>query len=388
MATEESKEQNPAKSSSRQPASSVDFVDETDDMFDSPREMQGDGLLPRALRILAEVCKPYWVADRKAITQQNEHRHITKFALAFATASVSLAIFQLPFLGQMHGWQELIFPAIEAIAVVFTIYYVRRGLKLAVQKEWLLERHKAERFRFLKYRWLLDLVTKSKDDSGLNHWKSTAVTEASKILSMKEPDLVQWMGENHRVPKDDKSLHSVLSKNDFDTILEYYKRKRLDRQVSYHHKKSHATQDADSRTKRWPSKLFLASLVVALIHFGIDILDTLGKLGGEYISPRIAHIVDFLRIPLAKENSVILITLAALLPVAVATIRTYRSANEYSRNTVRFAAMYLELKEASDGLAEMPDNTRKLRTLWQSEESLEDEHRQWLRLMDDAEWYG
>ena len=82
-----------------------------------------------------------------------------------------------------------------------------------------------------------------------------------------------------------------------------------------------------------------------------------------------------------------LITLAALLPVFVAAIRTHRSAHEYSRNAVRFSAIRDELKDYQTTL-KYPGSTRQLRALWHCEERLEYEHLEWLRLMAEAEWYG
>ena len=73
-----------------------------------------------------------------------------------------------------------------------------------------------------------------------------------------------------------------------------------------------------------------------------------------------------------------LITAAAILPVLGAAVGTLRSANEYSRNTVRFSSMYQQLHEASKKLPELANTRAKLETLWECEESLEVEHWEWL----------
>ena len=40
-----------------------------DDMYDSMTELENNSPLARALRILAEICRPYWAANDLAITQ-------------------------------------------------------------------------------------------------------------------------------------------------------------------------------------------------------------------------------------------------------------------------------------------------------------------------------
>jgi hypothetical protein len=378
MAAEDITKQDPATPGppAPAPAPALAYIDKNDDIYDTPEELQGNSLLARGLRILAEICSPYWHANHEAMILQDEHRRITFWALVAATFAVMMAIGQLPYLKLLEGPTEWIVVAVESLAALSALVLVYRGIKLSVQKRWLLERHKAERFRFLKFRWLLDLLTKSNDDPDLARWKRLASAEALVILGMEETDLEQWMTEHHRVAKDDKSLQSVVPEKDFDEIVNFYKRKRLDRQVSYFYKKSKATLEGDWLTKLLPPILFLASLAMALIHFGIDIVDA------------VASALTKSEVTAGKEYSVWFITLAAFLPVLGAAIRTHRSANEYSRNTVRFSAVYRELKEASDELPNSRDTTAKLRSVWQSEENLEDEHREWLRLMDDAEWYG
>jgi hypothetical protein len=379
MATTDPTNNSPATPATGGSSATSTFIKTDDDMYDSPQELQGDALLPRALRILAEICSPYWAANYQAIVLQDKHRRITWRALVSATLAVCLAIIQLPFLGKLSEREAMILAALEFIAAVLALFYVGWGIIQAVQKHWLLERQKAERFRFLKYRWLLDLVTTTKNDPGLDHWKHLAAREASEILKMDEGDLQQWMKEHRRVARDEKDLHSVISGTDFDAILDFYKRKRLDRQITYHSKKSSDTQTKYSFTKWWPSGLFLLSLGFALFHFAVDILDT----GAKFFTGCGIEAVSWL-----KDHSIVLITAAALLPVLVAAIRTFRSAHEYSRNTFRFEAMYVELSAAATGLTASGDSTTKLKSLWDCEESLENEHRDWLRLMDEAEWYG
>jgi hypothetical protein len=102
---------------------------------------------------------------------------------------------------------------------------------------------------------------------------------------------------------------------------------------------------------------------------------------------------------------------AALLPAAAAGVRTWRSAFEFSRNKGRFEAAHQALRDLERRLVEegfaasekprgQPSNPALdkdeeetdaypiLRDLSWCEHILESEHREWLRLMYETEWFG
>jgi hypothetical protein len=351
-------------------------VDTKDDMYDLPQELNGSELLPRALRILNKICEPYWDANHEAMRLQTWHRWITRFAVAGGSAAVVLAIVQLPNWGPLETWKIEELPHWEGLIALIAIVCVALGIIVAVQKKWLLERHKAEQFRFLKYHSLLSLVTNPADDRDLKHWARKAEITAKKIQSITEASLEQRIEE---FPTGgDGNLQSVLnatltvSEQDFGEILTHYNEKRLTRQTTYFFKKSNQMQGADVSTKILPTVLFFASLVCAITHLGID----------YFKGPKILH-MDW-----AENHAIWLIIAAAVLPVLASAIRTYRAASEYTRNKIRFFGQYVRLKEIQDALPNLPNNNLRLTFLWRAEGLLENEHYQWLFLMYDAEWYG
>jgi hypothetical protein len=370
-------------------------VDERDDMFDSPEEMADDSLMSQALQYLKQVVsQPYWLSNDDAMAFQDKHHSITFKALLAGTAAITIAISQLA-VAQIfdlyvaaHGftaepeWIEAWkwgMAIVEFVSAVFAGIYVTWGVLLAVQKKWLLERHKAERLRFLKYRSLLALATEPGVDRSLKSWKQRVKREADEIENMDEVEMERWWKENRRIAKDDYSLKITVTEEELNQIMEYYKDKRLDSQIKYFFKKSERDMASDAFWKVIPPFFFVASIACAVIHI--------------FISGGVTIVHHFERIePLepygVRVASTIFIAMAALFPVFGAAIRTHRSANEFSRNTVRFHAVYLELKESYGLLEPKEDATVKLRRLWLSEERLESEHREWLRLMDEAEWYG
>jgi hypothetical protein len=203
--------------------------------------------------------------------------------------------------------------------------------------------------------------------------------EADKIHDLNEVEMERWWKENRRIAKDFYSLKLTVTDEELNQIMEYYKEKRLEKQIDYFFKKSERDMASDAFWKVIPPFFFVASIACAVIHILIS--------GGVTVVHQLHH-TNPLEPYGVRVASTIFIAMAALFPVFGAAIRTHRSANEFSRNTVRFHAVYLELKEAYGLLEPKEEAGVKLRRLWLSEERLESEHREWLRLMDEAEWYG
>ena len=83
-----------------------------------------------------------------------------------------------------------------------------------------------------------------------------------------------------------------------------------------------------------------------------------------------------------------LLMFAACFPVIGATVRTVRTAHEFSRNALRFKAVSHELNQLTDDLQQRTDPREELRVLRGVEKALEAERREWRRLMEEAEWFG
>jgi len=270
-----------------------------------------------------------------------------------------------------------VMPFVEVGFAVAAASYVGYGLYLSVQKRWLLERHKAELLRFLKYEAILRLATEPAEAHDLTRWAQQVKQEAGAICQIEEADVKRWWKKNRPGTVETRMRRPTADARDFDAIVEHYKKKRLERQLKYFFEKSEKTMEGDEITKYLPPAMFLASIACAVLHLFLSGVGYFGE-----------HVFEWHSMEWEPKSGLILITLAALFPVLGAAIRTHRSANEFSRNSVRFNAVYQELQEISDYLNSPPDPAVKLAKLKRCEETLEDEHREWLRLMDEAEWYG
>jgi hypothetical protein len=121
-------------------------------MSDPPEERQRWPLLSDALEICERtVNKVYQAADEEAQHYQRNHKIITALAAIFGTAAVLLAIVQLS--SFVPGRWSV--PS-EFVAALIALFAVILGLVASFQRRYLLERHKAERYRLVKFAFLTD----------------------------------------------------------------------------------------------------------------------------------------------------------------------------------------------------------------------------------------
>jgi len=65
-----------------------------------------------------------------------------------------------------------------------------------------------------------------------------------------------------------------------------------------------------------------------------------------------------------------------------------RTAYEFARNTSRFRAKYVALERLAERLQRENDPAALWYAMWCCEQMMDAEHREWLRLMIEAEWFG
>ncbi|MBL8890935.1 MAG: DUF4231 domain-containing protein [Planctomycetaceae bacterium] len=107
--------------------------------------------LKRALEFLQAELYPQWEeADRRAIDNQNRHRQVTRMAIGFGVTAVAAAIVSLVVSHLLPGVMLAIF-GVELIAVIAALIAVIAGVWLKTHHEWLTKRQIAERLRSLRF---------------------------------------------------------------------------------------------------------------------------------------------------------------------------------------------------------------------------------------------
>lgn len=306
----------------------------------------------------------YMQADVQAGNQQRRHRLAATVAATAGTVAVIFAIVQLAHLipGALPLWTEVAAVVLTSVAVVL-------GLMLSFHGQWHLERHKAERYRLLKFRAVTSPATWSQ--------ASTPVPgclfemEAQSMESLKSGELKQWLQQQPVEEPPEVTEAGAFKIEQIRDMVDYYRRTRLGCQINYFAMSAERFKGGDLVLVSLPSWLFFGSLLAALSHFLLDLLGVAHGLAGA---------------------SLALVLCAAALPVLAAGLRTYRSTREPNRNEMRYRAIHTALVHLYRALeaetaSPTPNYRRIFHDLWWSETLLVFEHREWLRLMTHADWY-
>jgi hypothetical protein len=331
-----------------------------DDILDSGGESERWSRLRAVLGSFEKGLKEvYNEADRSAKRRQFLHKGLTSIGVTCGALAVLAAILQLSppkvFAIQVPEWMETVAAAAALIAVGC-------GIVITFQWGWLHKRHQAERCRLLKYSVMIDPAT----------WSSDAPPEMrglDQVQGLKKGHLKLWCTEISDFEPPDPFGHEIEAALLRD-IISYYCERRLHAQIDYFRKRSAQHSLRDTLVRRVVPICFFFSILAALGHFAY-----------ERYAPH--EVPDHVGVSLT--------VIAAALPVLGSAIRTFRSANEFSRNHLRYSAVANALEKLDKRLAydrEHPDTSRVFRHLWHCEKIMEEEHREWLRLMLDAEWYG
>lgn len=345
-------------------ASPDDFDDMHDDLATFPYGTRLADLLQTSANVIV---RSYDSADRAALTTQRQHRWLTRLAVVAGTLAVLLAILQRPDLSlETVSVAGFTLAGLEPPAAIAAGVVVLIGILGARQFRWLLARHKAERCRFLKYSVMLDPVTWFGTQAEFQARLQLLSAEVARITALTKHDLDHWL-EHDQLPSPPEVDTPPPISAELRQVINYYCDKRLATQTRYFSARYNQNARRDSWTRWLPALLFFGSVLAAAGHF---IYETVQKDHGE------------------PSVTAWLITAAAGFAALGAGVRTYRGAYEYSRNTARYRGKAIALSELTHRLRHEADPGAALRTIWSAEQILESEHREWLRLMVDAEWFG
>jgi hypothetical protein len=350
------------------------------DMSETPDELAKWPALAVLLKYCEEIIRPaFQDADSAAKKHQKTHKLLTKLAAIFGTTAVLFAIVQLAFLTfhktTNHEETPHLLIGLEVLAAVAALVAVVLGgvsLRLA---HWIVERHKAERLRLIKFRFLIDPIVWSANKTTLNerveHLKKEVESVKSVTVALMREEINK---ENPFNPPPQPEPSQAISTQILTELVDYYREKRLLFQRNYFREKIDHDESLDALTRRLSPILFFGSVLAALAHFGC------------HLSERLIHIHEFKEI--IKEIGLPFTFLAIALPTFAGGIRTFRSANEFARNGSRYRAREKSLSSLNDILTKEQDHWSKMCQIWYCEVNLEFEHREWCRLMMETEWFG
>ncbi len=368
--------------------------------------------LRAALDYCQQQLKPsYDRANEEALRYQRRHRRITIGAAVAGGVAVIVALVQ-PTPLQHYFKPSLALAVYEAILAALALLSVLLGVKAAFHSHWLLERHKAERFRLLKFSALFEPLLLAAQGTDIAAWRAWLDEQIARIngLQAKHADgahaetMEDWIEAEPRFEVPRRWQNVAVSHAELFDLASYFKVKRFDVQCKFFSDRAKRNVQWD-RTTRWvPLFAFYGSVTAALLHFTLDAGEYIHK---HYFQQEAAHqLANAAASEAAAQGGPPhwwgLIFVAALLPIIGATMRTIRSANEFSRHMIRYRAKLIgltqhaetvkqdaqQLKPGAPELVPSAAAEQLLLELWGSEQIMASEHREWLRLMIEAEWFG
>ena len=345
-----------------------DMPPSENDMIDSAAEIAFWTPLPVAA--CAPINEQFTVADREALRNQRWHRVFTLAAtLSGGGGALLIGVWNLDF-GIPHANPA----AIELALVLLLVVSIGIGIWQQRKNRWLLNRHKAELLRLLKFEFLTTPSVWHGCDANGTEWiagKIRGVDAIGDRGALQEAVASARISEEIPLPPDIPTPTLLR-------LVEYYLSKRLNPQKEYLANRAQRNAFWDGALQRNINTMMFFASVAAIA----------------------AEAVFTLRSATESPTTIILTTLgAASAPVIASMNRTLRSAFEFSRNRSRFLAAHDALSKLEQRLthqllwprtAELTSDAKAtvLREFERCETQLRTEHNEWLRLMLEAEWFG
>jgi hypothetical protein len=338
------------------------------------------------------IWRTYDEADRKANGRQRRHEMLTLLAATGGTAAILLSLFELSGLpaslpgGGLPGWVE---PTMLFVAIVSIGF----GLIAAYAPGWLLERHKAESCRLLQFQFLIDPDLWSGDPARRDARMVKLTRDVEAICAADQEQLKAWIETEAVCSPPTGWSEKMLSDGTLHELVAFYRNYRLASQMAFFKARKESLGRREALLKALPTVLFAASVLLAVaslayvnavnfgyVHANLGLVPTTAHVPAEDDDHGTAHELDTL--------SRMLVVGSAALGIVAAAVRTVRGAHEYGRNSSRYAAKYELLSGLEEKLKAGPIGISVLGDFWYAEQSLEADHRDWLRLMSQAEWFG
>ncbi len=298
--------------------------------------------------------------DEKAKQFQRDHRGLVNQAV---WGGVFGALFGIVRFVSDH----ILWSILEMVCFGWAGIAVWKGLQSSRRDRWLLARYEAERRRLKLFELASDPVVWGQTPPP--DWSAFVRAGMDSLPHLPEKG-IEALAHSERAPR---LLHPaecpVLGRAELTALVGFYREAHLDVQMDYFSKKAETGPVSRTLHKEWVSyAFFLVVLFFAFLHVGLEAL---------------AH---------DKPKAMVALAISAGVAGIWAAVRTWRSANEFVRNTTRAEAKLSVLKEhcrrlESELAGETPDSWTVFVTLRLCDAVLRGDQREWLGLMHEAEWF-
>jgi hypothetical protein len=319
------------------------------------------------------------------VGRQALHRFVAAVAAVLGVLAVALAVAQLGGMlgarlrdstetGGLQGLSAALLRllsghwpmAIEVIAILLALGAVIFGGWAQLHQSWLTERSKAERLRSLKFRFLADPDLWSGLPGARERAERKLAIALGQISALTFRQVREWSRRDEPPLPPHVPADGTYALGD---LVRFYRAERLDSQIAYLERECRRRSRWERLTAPISPALFYLCAVVVMWHFLLES----------------RHRLDPADLP--GPLSIALVLLAGTLPAIAAGVRTLRISREYGRNTFRFEAKAAALETLRNMLTPDAGPAQVFLVLWSAEQVLESDHREWLRLMIEAEWF-
>lgn len=342
----------------------------TYDMNDKPEiAASNEGPFPvlnRALVFLHEHLYPAWTnVDGLAQVHQRRHRAVAKWAIVGGGLAISLAILQLLVAASAVPFWNSLLTIGELAAALASLAAVVIGLLQRTQRNWLVCRQAAERLRSLKF----SSLARPELWSDFAAWSQAVGKDIADLAALDYSRAEEWIKSGSAEPPYPKLPTCPVSVSETSALASFYRLKRQTYQRRFFTKRAaEHKEDIWLLRLRVPMILFFASVVLVMIHASLHFLAPAEHQGFPWV--------------------MCLVALAAGLPVAGFCLRAWFSAFELPRRASLFESKANQLQQAIAAVQRDEGNIEKtLYHITQGEHFFRTEHREWCRLISDAEWF-
>lgn len=322
--------------------------------------------LKNALDWLAEhVAVPWHDEDGKGQQAQFWRRVCAILAIGSGTVAVIFAIAQLA-QDALHSPAPVWLLVVELVAATVSVATILAGHFLfQFQKRWINHRSRAERLRMLKFSTMVRLCC---CDPRWIEWAQHGIQRAE------TEDADAWKQSGGIDPELPKASNCDPHSSTFKALVVYYQLKRIQFQAN------HFEQRADEYRRETLVKWEKLSIGIPILSV---ILVFLHGLAQWHWLAQWFHSPGWL-----EKAAIYLVAGAAILPVAGMAWNAWLAAFEHPRSASLFDAKCRELEHAR-GQLEIDKNSvhATCQRMWEIEKFLEEEHREWLRLLTPAKWF-
>jgi len=326
-------------------------------------------VLHESLKSLAVVAKRWRENDTAAMQSQTVHRLLARTAIVAGTAAIVMAVIQLAMKQTVPRLIVIPF-VLEAIAVFSALVAVGIGLFAKIDRRWIGKRHLAERQRMLKFHALEQLPCLTKVA-----WEQWVEQKLAELKGADEFHAVEaWSQEDEVEPAVAGEANGQLGIGERRALAVYYRIKRLQFQAQYFDRRRKLIQNQTAGWRRLTLPLFLSSVICVLAHFALE--------------QQARHVATLERAHIFASLAIWSVALAAVIPVISAGFRAWFAAFELPRSASLYGAKCRALVRLAAHIAkDSGDIAVTQHHMTQTEHFLEQEHREWLRLLCDTEWF-